>query len=130
MRKLKMSHMMNNILVVDDDEAFRRVVQSTLDMHGFKVIAVANGEDGLRQARALLPDLILSDLHMANGDGYELLKSLTQTSDTACIPIIIMTGQGDVAEMRHSMELGADDFLLKPLSASTIHPSGSPGTSS
>lgn len=112
--------MMHTILVIDDDPFFRSLVQSTLMDQGYRVIEADGGEVGLKLACDQLPDLIVSDLYMANGDGYSVLRGLSQSPVTAAIPIIIMTGQGDQTEIRRGMELGADDFLLKPFTQSAL----------
>jgi PAS domain S-box-containing protein len=111
---------MIKILVIDDDEYCRHVIKFSLIAHGFDVVEAIDGREGARQARLTGPDLILSDLHMADGDGYSVLSELSKTEDTASIPIIIMTGNGDGEVLRRAMELGADDFLLKPFDDGTL----------
>lgn len=111
---------MNTILVIDDDPFFRSLVQTTLTDQGYHVIEADGGEVGLSLAVEHLPNLIISDLYMAKGDGYSVLQGLSLSPETAAIPIIIMTGQGDQSEIRRGMELGADDFLLKPFTQTSL----------
>jgi signal transduction histidine kinase len=105
---------MPKILVIDDDDALREIIQLSLEHAGFEVIQADNGALGVRQASAELPDLILCDVRMERMDGYRTLAALRQDSATAPIPVILMTGMADTAGMRQGMELGADDYLSKP----------------
>jgi signal transduction histidine kinase len=105
---------MPKILIIDDDEALREIIQISLEHAGFEVIQADNGAHGVQQACAHLPDLILCDVRMDKMDGYRTLAALRQDSVTAPIPFILMTGQADTAGMRQGMELGADDYLSKP----------------
>ena len=105
---------MKKILVIDDEEWLREMIQLALRQRGFEVIEAANGADGIEKARKELPDLILCDINMGKVDGYLTLSSLRNEAPTAAIPFILMTGLADNAGMRHGMELGADDYLPKP----------------
>ena len=105
---------MPKILVIDDDDSLREVVQMSLEHAGFDVIEADNGSVGVQQACAQLPDLILCDVRMEKMDGYRTLAALRQDTATAPIPVILMTGMADTAGMRQGMELGADDYLSKP----------------
>ncbi len=106
---------MPRILVVEDEKVQRLMVLSTLKAEGFDVIPAESGFEGIELARTLLPDLILSDINMEKGDGYSMLMAIRNDQATATIPLIFMTGMADMEAMRHSMELGADDFLPKPI---------------
>jgi PAS domain S-box-containing protein len=112
--------MMKNILLIDDDDVFRLVIKATLTSQGFEVAEAHNGQEGINLARTSNPDLVLSDLYMDNGDGYSVLEELSKAEATASIPVIIMTGQGDVEKFRRGMELGAVDFLQKPFDEKTL----------
>jgi len=105
---------MPKILVIDDDDALREIVEISLEHAGFEVIQADNGLSGVQQACAQLPDLILCDVRMEKMDGYRTLAALRQDTSTAPIPVILMTGMADSAGMRQGMELGADDYLSKP----------------
>lgn len=107
---------MPRILVVEDEKVQRLMVISALKAEGFEAIGAESGAEGIELARTLLPDLILSDIHMEMGDGYSMLTAVRNDQATATIPLIFMTGMADLDAMRHSMELGADDFLPKPFS--------------
>src|SRR5919197_1037014 len=108
------SRFMPKILVIDDDDSLREVIQMSLEHAGFEVIEADNGSVGVQQACAQLPDLILCDVRMEKMDGYRTLAALRQDTATAPIPVILMTGMADTAGMRQGMEMGADDYLSKP----------------
>src|SRR5437870_9271907 len=103
------------ILVIDDDDSLREVVQMSLEHAGFDVIDADNGLVGVQQACAQLPDLILCDVRMEKMDGYRTLAALRQDTATAPIPVILMTGMADTAGMRQGKEPGADDYPSKPV---------------
>jgi signal transduction histidine kinase len=112
---------MKRILVIDDEEWLREMVQLALNQKGFEVIEAANGAAGIEVARRELPDLILCDVNMERMDGYLTLSSLRSEPVTASIPFILMTGLADNAGMRHGMELGADDYLPKPFTIDALY---------
>ena len=112
---------MKRILVIDDEEPLRQVVRMALSQKGFGVLEAANGAEGLNKALKELPDLILCDVNMEKVDGYLTLSSLRNEPATAAIPVILMTGMADNAGLRHSMELGADDYLPKPFTVEELY---------
>jgi len=112
---------MKKILVIDDEEWLREMIQLALRQRGFEVVEAANGTDGIEKARKELPDLILCDVNMGKVDGYLTLSALRTEAPTAAIPFILMTGLADNAGMRHGMELGADDYLPKPFTTDALY---------
>jgi len=112
---------MKKILVIDDEEWLREMIQLALSQRGFKVVEAANGTDGIEVARRELPDLILCDVNMGKVDGYLTLAALRTEAPTAAIPFILMTGLADNAGMRHGMEMGADDYLPKPFTIDVLY---------
>jgi two-component system sensor histidine kinase/response regulator len=113
--------LMKKILVIDDEEWLREMMQLALRQRGFEVIEAENGASGIEMARKELPDLILCDVNMEKVDGYLTLSSLRSEPSTASIPFILMTGLADQAGMRHGMELGADDYLPKPFTIEALY---------
>src|ERR1051325_45890 len=95
------SNAMKKILVIDDEEWLREMMQLALRQKGFEVIAAANGTEGIDKAKRELPDLILCDINMGKVDGYLTLAELRKSQPTAAIPFILMTGLADSASMRH-----------------------------
>jgi two-component system sensor histidine kinase/response regulator len=109
------------ILVIDDEEWLREMIQLALRQRGYEVIEAQNGPEGIEKARKELPDLILCDVNMGKVDGYLTLAALRSEAPTAAIPFILMTGLADNAGMRHGMELGADDYLPKPFTTDVLY---------
>jgi DNA-binding response OmpR family regulator len=103
-----------SILLIDDEESFRVVIAKSLVKHGFEVLEAADGKEGLRRAAENCPDLILCDLNMPQMNGYEVLAALRCEERLAGIPVIFLTAQSEPAEVRQGMNLGADDYLIKP----------------
>jgi signal transduction histidine kinase len=112
---------MKKILVIDDEEWLRDMVQLALRQKGFEVTQAENGALGIEAARKELPDLILCDVNMERVDGYLTLSALRSEPATAAIPFILMTGMADHAGLRHGMELGADDYLPKPFTLEGLY---------
>ena len=111
---------MTKILVVEDDNAQQQLILTILRTNGFEAVGVDNGIDGAEMANSYLPDLIISDIHMNKGGGYDLLASLRNDVRTATIPVILITAMTEKAGFRKSMEMGADDFLPKPFSPTVL----------
>lgn len=114
------------ILVVDDDDSVRELIEFIVKKEGFRVEKAADGEDAINKARTVNPDLILLDLMLPKFGGFEILREL-QGDDTGAIPIIIITGRytdRSTSEMI-KQEPNVKDFIEKPvkpqLLAATIH---------
>lgn len=108
------------ILVIDDDVVMRTFVTHTLSKAGYEPIEASDGTVGIEISRHQRPDLILTDVVMDGMTGYEMLAAMRQDPATAAVPIILMTSLADTGGMRQGMELGADDYLAKPVSAATL----------
>lgn len=102
------------VLVIEDEDMSRDLVLDALQNFGYMAIGAASGAEGIQMAKSYLPDLVLSDINMDNGDGYSVVTALRQSPQTASMRIILMTGRASRIGMRQSMELGADDYLAKP----------------
>jgi two-component system NtrC family sensor kinase len=111
---------MEKILIIDDENAQRRIMAATLRSRGYEIIEASGGVEGVDSALSQLPDLILSDVNMPEMDGYEVMKRLRSRQKTSYIPIILMTGAPEDNGLRHSMEQGADDYLPKPFDGPTL----------
>lgn len=101
------------ILVVDDEASIRRILETRLSMIGYDVITAADGEEALETFSSSKPDLVVLDVMMPKLDGYGVCQELRKESD---IPIIMLTALGDVADRITGLELGADDYVVKPFS--------------
>lgn len=102
------------ILLVDDADVFRQSVANLLRLRSHDVIEATNGLDGVKLARAHLPDVVVSDIVMSQVDGYAMTAVLRQHPTTADIPLVLITGEADLKGMRKGMTLGADDYIAKP----------------
>lgn len=101
------------ILVVDDEASIRRILETRLKMVGYDVITAADGEEALEVFSKNNPDLVILDVMMPKLDGYGVTREIRRNSD---VPIIILTALGDVSERITGLELGADDYVVKPFS--------------
>lgn len=108
------------ILIIDDEEDFRSMVGQICKEVGYDVLQAENGMDGLELARAKLPDLVVCDITMPKLDGRGLIKVLRENPETANIPFIFLTGLTDLSDLRTGMQLGADDYLTKPVDADQL----------
>lgn len=114
---------MKKILVIDDDASMRSTITRVLRGNGYCAVEASSAEEGLQAALSHLPDLILSDIMMQGSDGFALLSELHQHGPVAAIPVVLMSGDPELVStqgVRRGMELGADDFLLKPFSSETL----------
>ncbi len=102
------------ILHVDDEKEIRDVVADTLTPAGFRVVGVERLVDGIQQALAQRPDLILLDLHMPEGDGFEACVALRAVPELAGVPILMLTGMRDPEHVQKAARLGALELLHKP----------------
>lgn len=103
-----------SILIVEDDEAIRGLVMRILTGAGYEVIEASNGRQGLQYISEAMPNLIISDIMMPELDGLELLRQLRANATTAAIPLILLTALRGKETLVHGLDLGADDYLVKP----------------
>ena len=106
---------MKKILVIEDEPEMRRNLTTILRLEKFEPISAANGSEGLKKAAEIKPDLILCDVMMPGMDGHAVLAALRQDSELVHIPFIFLTAKGEKNDVRHGMNLGADDYLSKPV---------------
>jgi CheY-like chemotaxis protein len=111
---------MKTILLVDDDEQLRGTFALMLRNKGYRVIEADSGGTGFEMAQRHLPDLILSDIYMPGGNGDTLLRLLRRDRALRSKQIVLMTGCNEESRARKSMEDGADDFLVKPVSLEAL----------
>jgi two-component system phosphate regulon response regulator PhoB len=104
------------ILVVDDEEDILELLEYNLTKEGFRVVKVSSGEDAMEAARKGKPDLVVLDLMLPGLSGLEVCKALKRDSQTAVIPIVMLTAKGEETDVVLGLELGADDYITKPFS--------------
>ncbi|MGV2828160.1 response regulator transcription factor [Myxosarcina sp. GI1(2024)] len=105
---------MKKILVIEDEAQTRKVLLNCLKFEGFKAFEANNGKIGLKLAQERHPDLIVCDIMMSEMDGYEVLAALRRQVSTLAIPVIFLTAKVSMLELRLGMDLGAEDYLIKP----------------
>jgi two-component system, OmpR family, alkaline phosphatase synthesis response regulator PhoP len=102
---------MNTILVVDDQSSVRQLLQEYLSEQGFHIVTANNGQEALYSARHFQPDLVLLDIMMPKMDGYQFLRQYRTERQT---PVIIITARQEETDAVLGLDLGADDYIVKP----------------
>jgi DNA-binding response OmpR family regulator len=105
--------MQKKILVVDDEERIRTLVEAYLRQEGYFVVTAENGKEALEQVQFEHPDLILLDVMMPEMDGFEFMREYTRTNSE---PVILLTAKLEESDKIVGLELGADDYITKPFS--------------
>lgn len=108
------------VLVIDDDSQILDIISLMLDSAGYMTMAAQSGKEGIRLAIEALPELILLDVHMPEMDGFQVAATLLAHPKARNIPIVMMTGLREAEDRVKSLEAGAVDFLVKPLSADEL----------
>ncbi|MDH7602854.1 MAG: response regulator transcription factor, partial [Armatimonadota bacterium] len=108
------------VLVIDDDEDILRLLEHHLSTEGYSVLRANTGETGLATALSERPDVIVLDLMLPGLDGLDVCRILKRDRSTAAIPIIMLTARGDEADIVAGLELGAEDYVVKPFSLKVL----------
>jgi CheY-like chemotaxis protein len=108
------------ILIIDDEAPFAEILASGLETGGYHAVHASNAATGWDLAHAHQPDLILCDIDMPGKDGLRLLRDIREDPELADSPFVLMTGKPKYGNQRAAMDLGADDFLLKPFSLAAL----------
>jgi phosphate regulon transcriptional regulator PhoB len=108
------------VLIVEDEPDIRDLLAFHLEREGYHVTRSRTGADALRQVRARPPDLILLDLMLPELDGLEVCRRLRQDPRTASVPIVMLTARGEEVDRIVGLELGADDYIVKPFSPKEV----------
>ncbi len=102
-----------SILIVEDEEKYRRLLKTNLQLEGYQVTEVVDGHDALQAVYTKEPDAILLDLRLPEMDGFQLCRRLRQITPA---PILVLTALNTEADLIHALDLGADDYMTKPFS--------------
>ncbi len=108
------------ILLIDDDVTITEVVKEVLELEGYEVMSKHNGKEALSFVSTYLPDVILVDYTLPDIDGFEICRHLKSNPLTSAIPVIMVTGRSGENESVTALELGADDYIVKPFSAKVL----------
>lgn len=103
------------ILVADDDPMLQRLIMNTLKLERYEVVIASDGQQALELARSEKPDLIILDVMMPIKNGFEVCADLRKIPETAALPVIILSGLGQVQEKIAGLKAGADEYVTKPI---------------
>jgi two-component system, chemotaxis family, chemotaxis protein CheY len=106
--------MAKTILIVDDSESIREVVKFTLENEGYTVLVGVDGKDALKFLDGKTIDLVITDLHMPNMDGIELIKHIRAIEAYKRIPILFLTTESQVSRKMEAKDAGATGWIIKP----------------
>ena len=107
----------NSILVIDDDRNILATIEMYLRKAGYEVTCVERGDEALQAFRRVQPALVVLDVMLPGMDGWEVLDKLRQESD---VPVIMLTAKGDTLDRIQGLDLGADDYIVKPFDAKEL----------
>jgi DNA-binding response OmpR family regulator len=105
---------MARILIAEDEPDIRELVAFTLRFAGHEVITTSNGEEALRQASQLIPDIIIMDVRMPKMTGYDACRAMKADIMLKDIPVVFLSAKGQDSEIQTGLGVGAEDYLLKP----------------
>ena len=105
---------MATLLVIEDEAPLRANIVRLLTAEGYRVIAAADGDEGIRRAREDRPDLVICDILMPRVDGYGVLATLRSQPETAATPFIFLTASADKEDLERGLQSGANDYVTKP----------------
>ncbi len=109
---------MQRILIIEDELPMRTVLKDLLEAEGYRVMAAADGESGLQRAVEEKPDLVLLDIMMPKLDGFAVCSELRRLSSPSAI--LMLTAKGQVSDRVQGLDVGADDYLIKPFSTEEL----------
>jgi len=112
---------MSKILVAEDEQDIRDLIEFTLKYAGHEVVSVANGEEACQMAKKIMPDLILLDVRMPVMSGYEACEKIKNDPKTKNIPIVFLSAKGQDSEIKAGLQAGAADYLLKPFAPDDLN---------
>jgi Response regulators consisting of a CheY-like receiver domain and a winged-helix DNA-binding domain len=108
------------ILIVEDEEEIQELLHYNLSKDGFRSVSVLSGEDAIKKVRAEHYDCILLDLMLPGMDGLDVCRALKKDEKTRSIPVIMLTAKGEEPDIVTGLELGADDYIVKPFSPKVL----------
>ena len=109
-----------SVLVVEDEEHIRNILEYNLKLDGFEVCVAEDGRKGLELARQMRPDVILLDWMMPEMNGLEVLSELKKDEQTKHIPVFMLTAKAMIRDVREALSEGADDYITKPFDATEL----------
>ena len=113
-------HQSAKILVVDDELVIRDSIAEILRLHGYQVLTASNGIEGLEAIKQNIPELIISDIMMPEMNGYQFYQRVRSNPEWLWVPFIFLSAKGKEEDVRFGKELGAEDYLKKPIDAEDL----------
>jgi DNA-binding response OmpR family regulator len=110
----------SRVLIADDEPITRMLVRLLLERENFEVLEASNGKQAVDIATRERPDLMIVDLNMPEMDGYEAIATLRRDITMATLPIVVLTSQEGPVVERRVLELGADDYIIKPFDPTVL----------
>ncbi|MEM9122487.1 MAG: phosphate regulon transcriptional regulator PhoB [Pseudomonadota bacterium] len=112
--------MKTTVLVIEDEKPLQTLLEYNLDQEGYRVLIAGDGEEGLLMVDEEQPDLVILDWMLPQISGIEVCRQLRSRAETRNLPIIMLTARSEEADRVRGLELGADDYVLKPFSTSEL----------
>lgn len=112
--------MKKKVLLIEDDEIVRENTAEILELANYKVETAKNGKLGIEKSKSFMPDIVLCDIMMPELDGYGVLQIFSKCKRMSVVPFIFLTAKSEMKEIRRGMNLGADDYILKPFVESEL----------
>ena len=109
------------ILIAEDEQDIRDLIEFTLKYVGYEVVSVTNGQEAYQMAKKINPDLILLDVRMPVMSGYEACEKIKADPKIKHIPVVFLSAKGQVSEIKAGLEAGAVDYLLKPFTPADLN---------
>ncbi|OHD57162.1 MAG: hypothetical protein A2Y33_09575 [Spirochaetes bacterium GWF1_51_8] len=112
--------MSNSVLIVDDSVSMRFVVKTTLQNSGLTIVEAVNGIDGLEKLQSHPVQIVISDLHMPEMDGFEFIRKVREMPDYKFIPIIVLTTEANPVLQQEAKKAGASAWVIKPFTSEKL----------
>jgi two-component system, OmpR family, phosphate regulon response regulator PhoB len=110
----------NRILIAEDEDALRTLLKYNLEKEGYDVIEAADGDEALAHLNERLPDILLVDWMMPGVSGIEVCRHVRQKPESRGLPIIMLTARGEESDRIRGLDMGADDYLIKPFAITEL----------
>ena len=109
-----------HIVIVDDEQDILELIRFNIEKNGHRTTCIDNGEFAVKKIRDIIPDLIVLDLMLPGIDGLDVCRILKSNEDTNEIPVLMLTAKGEESDIIKGLEIGADDYVLKPFSVKVL----------
>jgi two-component system alkaline phosphatase synthesis response regulator PhoP len=111
---------LKKVLIIEDDPSFLRAISHIVEKEGYSVTSASNGMKGLSMAKEEKPDLLILDVMLPGIDGFEICNQLRNESQTAKLPIIMLSAKGQENDKATGLNVGADEYLTKPVERAVL----------